>query len=63
LFILNIDLYVKAHEPQQLFNELRANPNVLRRLRPTQPDLVDAIERNDMSMIKFLLANLNQDNR
>jgi hypothetical protein len=43
---------MKAHEPQQLFNELRANPNVLQQLRRTQPELADAVQRNDMSMRK-----------
>jgi hypothetical protein len=56
LFVLQIDpnLCIKAHEPQRLFNQLRSNPEVLRRLRQSEPQLVDAVEQNDMSMIRFL---------
>ncbi len=56
LFLLKIRwcLCVKAHELQQIFDEVRSNPAVLRHFRQVQPQLADAIERNDMSMIRFL---------
>jgi hypothetical protein len=59
---INLYLCVKAHELQELFNELRSNPAVLQRLRQTEPQLVDAIEHNDISMIKFLENKTNQYN-
>lgn len=43
-----------AAAPQRLFNELRGRPDMLEHLRADQPDLVRAIENNDMSMIEFL---------
>jgi DNA damage-inducible protein 1 len=45
------------HGPQQLFNELRANPNVLQQLRRTQPELADAVQRNDMNAFMQYLMN------
>lgn len=54
-------LYIKARNPQQLLNELRSNPAVLQRIRRSDPQLVDAVERNDISNNR--LANrLNKHN-
>jgi hypothetical protein len=49
---LTLNLCVQAQNPQRLFNELRSRPDLLQRLRRDQPQLVDAIEQNDISMIR-----------
>ena len=44
-------LFVAA-EPQRLFNDLRARPELLQQLGRRDPGLVRAVESNDISMMK-----------
>ncbi|CAF0895114.1 unnamed protein product [Rotaria sordida] len=52
-----IRLLFDPHNPQQLFNDLRANPTVLQRVRQTDPQLADAVERNDMNAFLQYVMN------
>ncbi|CAF0932685.1 unnamed protein product [Adineta steineri] len=43
--------------PQQLFNELRSNPSALQRLRQSDPQLAEAVQRNDMRAFMQVLVS------
>jgi hypothetical protein len=63
VYVLKVkrNVYVKVHGLQQVFNEMRAaNPMMLQQLRQTDPQLVEAIERNDISRKEFLFYKRNQ---
>lgn len=47
-------LFCIAADPQRLFNDLRARPEVLQQLGQRDPGLVRAVESNDISTMKDL---------
>ncbi|CAF3250242.1 unnamed protein product [Rotaria socialis] len=52
-------LSLNPHNPQQLFNELRSNPAVLEQIRRSNPQLVNAVEQNDMNaFMQYIVSRL-----
>lgn len=48
-----IGLGFVARDPRQLFETLRSNPQMLQQIRQNSPQVADAIQRGDFSMLIF----------